>query len=94
MALERVSLENKTILVTGAAGFIGAALTERLLTLGVPLRVVGLDSLNDYYDVRLKEYRLQRIETLAASACPDDQPVRPATVSWLSPAAARTRSIM
>jgi UDP-glucuronate 4-epimerase len=47
------------ILLTGAAGFIGAATTQRLLTRGH--QVVGLDSLNDYYDVRLKEARLARL---------------------------------
>lgn len=50
----------KPVLVTGAAGFIGAALTERLL--GEGLEVVGLDSVNDYYDPRLKRARLARLE--------------------------------
>ncbi len=49
-----------SILVTGAAGFIGAALAERLL--GEGRRVVGLDNLNDYYDPRLKRARLARLE--------------------------------
>ena len=47
------------VLVTGAAGFIGAALSERLLARGD--EVVGVDNLNDYYDVRLKEARLARL---------------------------------
>ena len=53
------------ILVTGAAGFIGANLVMRLLKTEKNLNIVGLDSVNDYYDVRLKEYRLGQIEDLA-----------------------------
>ena len=52
-----------TILVTGAAGFIGAALSIRLLQRGD--RVVGLDNLNDYYDPSLKQARLRQIEAMA-----------------------------
>ena len=52
----------KTILITGAAGFIGAALCERLLNETEGYRVIGLDNLNDYYDVRLKEYRLEKLK--------------------------------
>ena len=54
---------SRTILVTGAAGFIGAALSQRLLQRGD--RVVGLDNLNDYYDPSLKQARLRRIESVA-----------------------------
>ena len=53
----------KTVLVTGAAGFIGAALSKRLLQRGD--RVVGLDSLNDYYDPSLKQARLDQVESVA-----------------------------
>ena len=53
----------RTVLVTGAAGFIGAALSQRLLQRGD--RVVGLDNLNDYYDPSLKQARLQQIEAVA-----------------------------
>ena len=53
----------RTILVTGAAGFIGAALSQRLLQQGD--RVVGLDNLNDYYDPALKQARLRQIEAVA-----------------------------
>ena len=63
-----ISLSDKTILVTGAAGFIGAALVERLLTLDIPMRIIGIDDLNDYYDPKLKEYRLRRIEQHANAA--------------------------
>ena len=54
----------KTVLVTGAAGFIGAALSQRLLQRGD--RVVGLDNLNDYYDPSLKQARLRQIEAVAS----------------------------
>ena len=53
----------RTVLVTGAAGFIGAALSMRLLQRGD--RVVGLDNLNDYYDPGLKQARLRQIEAVA-----------------------------
>ena len=53
----------RTVLVTGAAGFIGAALSKRLLERGD--RVVGLDNLNDYYDPALKQARLRQIEGMA-----------------------------
>ena len=54
------------VLVTGAAGFIGSNLVERLLTTESPIEIVGLDSVNDYYDVSIKEYRLQKLDKLAA----------------------------
>jgi len=54
------------LLVTGAAGFIGANLVERLLSTEQSVEIVGLDSVNDYYDVSLKEYRLKRLENIAA----------------------------
>lgn len=52
----------KTILVTGSAGFIGSNLVQRLLQSEKPLRIVGLDNLNSYYDPSLKEYRLGQID--------------------------------
>lgn len=54
------------ILVTGAAGFIGANLVERLLVTESPIEIVGLDSVNDYYDVSIKEYRLKHLAEIAA----------------------------
>ena len=56
----------QSILVTGAAGFIGANLALRLLESREPVRVVGLDNLNAYYDPSLKEYRLRMVEAKAA----------------------------
>ncbi|MBQ3070265.1 MAG: NAD-dependent epimerase/dehydratase family protein [Tidjanibacter sp.] len=53
------------VLVTGAAGFIGSNLVERLLTTESPIEIVGLDSVNDYYDVSIKEYRLAKLSALA-----------------------------
>ncbi len=53
------------ILITGSAGFIGANLVMRLLKTEKDINIVGLDSLNDYYDVSLKEYRLKQIEEIA-----------------------------
>ena len=61
-----VSLVNKTILVTGAAGFIGSCLVMSLLQSVPRVHILGVDNCNDYYDVALKEYRLAEIEKLAA----------------------------
>lgn len=65
MLESNIQLKNKCILVTGAAGFIGANLIMALLKMPEPLTIVGLDSVNDYYDISLKEYRLESIEALA-----------------------------
>ena len=64
--MNTISLKNKTILITGAAGFIGANLVMKLIKTGKPMKLVGLDNMNDYYDVSLKEYRLAEIEKLVA----------------------------
>lgn len=60
-----VELKQKCILITGAAGFIGANLVMELLKTPEPMTIVGLDNMNDYYDVALKDYRLEIIEALA-----------------------------
>ena len=65
MLTPNVDLRNKTVLVTGAAGFIGANLVLELLKSGQDVTVVGLDSVNDYYDVSIKEYRLGLIDKCA-----------------------------
>ena len=58
-------LTDKNIIITGAAGFIGANLVMELMRSGKPMTLIGLDNMNDYYDVSLKEYRLSEIEKLA-----------------------------
>lgn len=60
-----IVFKTQAILLTGAAGFIGANLALRLLDTSEPIIVVGLDNVNDYYDVSLKEYRLRLIEEAA-----------------------------
>ena len=68
MITPNVSLQNKTVLITGAAGFIGANLVKELIKTVSPIHIVGIDNLNDYYDVSIKEYRLGEIGILADSA--------------------------
>ena len=67
MLTPNIDLKNKTILVTGAAGFIGSNLVMELLKTVTSVTVVGLDNMNDYYDVSIKEYRLAEIDKLAAT---------------------------
>ena len=57
----KVDLKNKTVLVTGTAGFIGFYLAKRLLEEIEGIKVIGFDSVNDYYDVSLKEYRIEKL---------------------------------
>lgn len=59
--MRSIDLTNKTILVTGAAGFIGSNLIKRLYQDVNDVKVIGIDNMNDYYDVRLKEYRLEEL---------------------------------
>ncbi len=56
--MKKIDLKNKTVFITGVAGFIGSNLVKRLLIDFPDTKIVGLDNMNDYYDVRLKEYRL------------------------------------
>ena len=65
MKEKNVTMENKTILVTGAAGFIGSNLVLELLRTQSVVHIIGIDNVNDYYDVSIKEYRLEQIESLA-----------------------------
>ena len=62
---KNVDLTGKTVLITGAAGFIGSNLVMELLKTVSPINIIGLDNMNDYYDVSLKEWRLKEIEKLA-----------------------------
>ena len=59
--MKNIELNNKTILVTGVAGFIGSNLAKRLLTDYPGIKLIGIDSVNDYYDINLKEYRLKQL---------------------------------
>mgnify|MGYP000997691083 FL=1 len=59
--MKKVDLKNKTVLVTGASGFIGSNLVKRLLKEFEGIQVIGLDNMNDYYDIRIKESRLNEL---------------------------------
>ena len=63
---DTINFENKTIFVTGASGFIGANLVKRILTSEPSAKVIGLDSMNDYYDVHIKEARLAELQQFPA----------------------------
>ena len=56
-----IKLENKTILITGVAGFIGSNLAKRILEEKTNVKIVGIDNMNNYYDVSLKEDRLAQL---------------------------------
>ena len=64
MVKYNINLEGKTVLVTGAAGFIGSNLVKRLFKDVKDIKVSGIDNMNDYYDVNIKKERLQQINDL------------------------------
>ena len=68
--MQKIDLNHKTIFVTGAAGFIGSNLVKRLFKDVEGATIVGIDNMNDYYDVSLKEYRLKELETLTSHFSP------------------------
>lgn len=64
MKRQNITLTGKTILITGAAGFIGANLVTELFQTAGSVHIIGMDNMNDYYDVAIKEYRLEQIQAL------------------------------
>lgn len=64
MLTQNINLNNKTILLTGIAGFIGANLAKRLLNILDSVHIVGIDNMNPYYDVSIKEYRIEDLKNL------------------------------
>ena len=65
MLIPNIGLKNKTILITGAAGFIGSNLVKELLKTVQPIHIVGIDNISDYYDTSIKDYRLNEIKDLS-----------------------------
>lgn len=63
--MQKIDLKNKTVFVTGSAGFIGSNLVLELLKTQSPIHIVGLDNMNNYYDVSIKEWRLSEIDKCA-----------------------------
>lgn len=62
--MQKICLKGKTVLITGAAGFIGSNLVTELLRTIDDIKIIGIDNMNDYYDVNIKEWRLRQIEKL------------------------------
>ena len=62
--MNKINLKGKSILITGAAGFIGSNLVKELFNTVDDIKIIGIDNMNDYYDVSIKEYRLEEINKL------------------------------
>ena len=60
--MNKINLQNKTIFITGSAGFIGSNLVLELLKTQSPVNIIGLDNVNDYYDVNIKKWRMKEID--------------------------------
>ena len=60
--MKKIELEEKTIFITGVAGFIGSNLAKKILNKTTSTKIIGLDNLNDYYDIKIKESRLKELE--------------------------------
>lgn len=65
--MNHIDLDHKTILITGAAGFIGSNLVTELLRTVPSISIIGIDNMNNYYDVSIKAWRLEQIEALGGS---------------------------
>lgn len=63
--MQNIELKNKTVLITGAAGFIGSNLVLEMLKTQSPIKIVGIDNMNNYYDISIKEWRLGQINKCA-----------------------------
>lgn len=72
--MQKICLENKVVLITGVAGFIGANLAARLLRSFKGIQVIGIDNMNNYYDVSLKEYRLAQVRAAAGADADHEAP--------------------
>lgn len=65
--MNKINLQNKTIFITGSAGFIGSNLVLELLKTQSPINIIGLDNVNDYYDVNIKKWRIEEIDKCVKS---------------------------
>ena len=65
MSIQFIELKRRTILVTGVAGFIGSNLVKKILQNEEKIHIIGIDNMNDYYDVNIKKWRLRQLEELA-----------------------------
>ena len=66
MKKQNIMLNGKVVLITGVAGFIGSNLVHKLLCMKESVNIIGIDNMNDYYDVSIKEWRLKEIETVVS----------------------------